>query len=174
MIVVVAERANPRSGGWTLLEVVITMALLSVISIGLWFVVNGAQTFFGDEVEAYALGDMERRLVTRLEEELRTADASTIQPPMMVNSPAITFQRVEGFQNGARVLSTPIRITFLANQGTIVRAQDGQTIVWAVNVGDFSLSTTATGIDANVATVHTDSSGYTTTRALTRKIRFRN
>ena len=113
-----------RREGFTLLEVLIVAGLLTVTlgsAMNVWF---HSQAAFTDSVRQNVVGDTGQRLLMRLGAELMEAEPTVLLPLAIVDSDFVQFQKVEGYDAGAKVLGPVITLGFQLEAGETANGVD--------------------------------------------------
>ena len=134
---------DTQNGGFTLLETVIVLAVMSVVMLALGAVATRSADAFAEAMRLWTLEREGLRISERLASELRSAEPSTLEPLLMQNSNYVSFQRVTGFADDETVLSPKTTIAFrlasdekangiddngdgLVDEGHLIYAEAGQ------------------------------------------------
>jgi len=148
-----------RMAGLTLLEVMIASALLTIIVLVLFSILSSsASTYAWGTVHA-DLNGQARDLLDRLTRELADSSVSTFAPSFPKDSSTLTFRRTTGYSAGKLTYGPPITYSFVfdpgeadngiddnrdgrVDEGRIVRAEGGQSVVLTRNAREGGLSFT--------------------------------
>jgi hypothetical protein len=159
-----ATRLGKADSGYTLIEVVMGVALAFLVMQGVFNVMFHWENLFTEQVRQFTLDQSAERILRRLADEVRAADPTTISPTVLSNSSTIQFQRVTGFSGGSAQLGTTVRFGFslapgetangvdqngngLADDGFITMQEGTATpIQLAGNVLGLRFTSTATGV----------------------------
>lgn len=116
---------HQRRGGFTLLEVLIVAGLLTLTlgsAMNVWFY---SQDAFTDSVRQNVVGDTGQRLLLRLGAELMEVEPGTLLPLSINDSDFVQFQKVQGYEDGNKILGPVTKIGFtLAPNETNVGEDD--------------------------------------------------
>jgi len=144
---------DPGQRGFTLLEVSVAVALVSLIFGGVVAVLDRSVDLFQEEVKLCDLHQDAMSLPRRINEELRQADPATISPLVLDMSTAVDFQPVVGSIDGVPQLGpsrtlglvqTTAQSTRLGVEVGSVVLVDGTGSITILGSGVTSLSFTAT------------------------------
>ncbi len=94
--------------GFSLIEMAIVTVVVTVTLGSMVAVVFRADLFSAEYAQHLLIDQTGRRVMSRLAEELRAADPTTVAPPVIGDY--VQFQKVEGYQNGTPVLGPVITI----------------------------------------------------------------
>ena len=185
------ERARSLAG-FTILEIAVTMAVLSLVVAGSMTLVLRIQLSYQEELQQYALDQTGRRTLDRLGEEIRGASLSTIVPAVLTDSPTIQFQRVIGYAGGAVQFGPAITIQHQpepgetingldddgdgrTDEGFLVYSEDGSTpFNVAGNVTGMRFNSTPLGVSFSVDIALLGRDSQVLLRTFTEQISFRN
>ncbi len=179
--------------GSTLLEMVIVMAILSVLLGAVGSVITSTDLFSGDYTRNLVLNQTAWRMLDRLSNEIQMADPASVTPVVMVDSSWITFQTVVEYSGGAPVLSDPITFAYTiatgetfnqtddngdgrADEGVVNYTSDDPavTIEIAGNVTDLRFNPITNGIEFSIDVALVDEEGDEMIKTFTQKVTFRN
>lgn len=110
--VIGSTSTTERRQGLTLIEVVVVAMLLGVT---MGVVLNAffqTQLAFAERMQRMVLDEIGRNLLTRIGDELRPADPSSINPVALDSSQTVWIRKLEGFEDGDPKLSEWIRLEF--------------------------------------------------------------
>ena len=187
-----AKRVSSRNRGYTLLEIVMGMALAFLVMQGVFNVMFHWENLFTEQVRQFTVDQSAERILGRLAHEIRACEPATITPTVLSNSSTIRFQRVTGFSGGSVQLGTPVTFGFSLAPGETANGQDengnlladdgfitvqegiATPIQLAANVLGLRFTSTATGIavsaDVGMVGVKKDVS----VKTFTKNVSFRN
>lgn len=181
-----------RTSGFSLLEMVLSMAFLLVIIGGGYTVFMVANIGFSNQINHSALNNSGSNLQQRLRDEIMRADVSTITPSVMIDSKTITFQPVINYTSGSPVLGSATTIQFSLATGETDNGVDdngdgridegvvrfsNQTGVWSEvgsDIKNFELNSITDGISYSYDVEIVDAEGYLKTITYSGKIYLRN
>jgi len=193
---ILSQRINTTPAdrdGFTLLEMVIVMVILSILFGAIGSVMTSTDLFSGDYTRNLVLNQTAWRMLERMSEELQMADPASVTPVVMVDSSWITFQTVLGYSGGAPVLSDPITFAYTIDTGETYnqdddngdgRADEGAleytsddpavTIEIAGNITDVRFNPITNGIEFSIDVALVDEAGDEMMKTFTQKVSFRN
>lgn len=179
--------------GFTLLEMVIVMAIMSVLLGAVGSVMTSTDLFSGDYTRNLVQNQTGWRMLDRISEEIQMADPTSVTPAVMVNSNWITFRTVLGYSSGAPVLSDPITFAYTiatgetfnqaddngdgrADEGVVNYTSDDPavTIEIAGNVTDLRFNPITNGIEFSIDVALVAEAGDEMLKTFTQKVTFRN
>ena len=105
------SRVDSRSGT-TLLEVVISLVILLTILGAAVGVIASSQAAYLEISASLAAEETANRVLDRIVWELRFAPQDTVSLSPAVDARSVTFSKVEGWADGARVLTEPQSLSF--------------------------------------------------------------
>ena len=126
---VATKRASnlARSGqqaGFTMLELVIAGTIMTVLLGAITSVVTGTLRGFPDQMAHATVRQTAGRTISRLGTPIMEASPATLSPVILVNSPTVSFQRVEGFVGTAPILSAVNTLSFSVDNGETLNGRD--------------------------------------------------
>jgi len=181
-----------REGGFTLLELAISLMLLGIVSWAASLIASSSNALMSDDLRELTLDAAAERITNRLAEELRAASADTVLPVVLDESREVRFQKVTGFSGVEPQLGPATMIRFepmageemngrdddgdgLTDEGRIVYRIDGSDPeVLSENVRGVSFTATVNGISFRGEVSLPSSDGPSSRRAFSRRISFRN
>jgi len=187
-----AIRLRPRNRGFTLIEIVIAMALAFLVMTGVFNVMFHWENLFTEQVRQFTVDQSAEKILQRLANEIRAADPATITPTVLSNSSSIRFQRVTGFSGGAVQLGTPVTFGFslapgetangvdqdgngLADDGFLTMQEGtGAPIQLAANVLGLRFTSTATGVTMSADVGMVGVKKNVSVKTFTKNVSFRN
>lgn len=135
-------RTTPRSG-FTLLEMMIAAALLSILLGGLTMLLSTTQGTYETSTSAMNLEREGSRAMRRIVDAVRCSDLASIQavPEEPLSATSFLFQAAGPYVNGQTQWSDPQQIHFEAADGTIVWTEnpgtpEEQSANWCRGVAD--------------------------------------
>lgn len=131
-----------RTRGFTLIEVMISLAILAIIVLAIYALIETGSTSYNSTARKDTLERNARNALERLAEELRLADPGSVKVPLAASgdlaadgSTILTFRKAESYT----------KADIDPNTGAILNGNNGQT-----NYGqDVSYFVEASGADAN-------------------------
>jgi len=181
---------RPRgSGGWTLVELLITLGVLVAATGSLVEVMSSSASLTGVMTKQGDLREHSRQVVDVMVRELRWADTSTLVVTQCNGSSKIRFRTARGFAAGAVVWSPTITYEIAASnvdsnhdghfdEGGLVRIEGGRRTVLSSNIpaGGFSavLTTDNLQIDLRLSSTNVDRRAVTTTASAAVTLRNRS
>lgn len=118
-----------RSSGFSLIEVLITLALVGLVTSNLYMVLGQSSEAMGEKTHIHDTEVQARRTLDRITEALLGASRTTLYltPQKPFSTSALNFESNLGVEQGQIVWGDPERID--------LRIQDGE-IVWLQNPGE--------------------------------------
>lgn len=115
-------RTQKRSGGFTLLEVMISIAVLAILVVGIYSALSASQNMYATGITRQEIQDRVRRALNDIQLELRqssggTGAAITFGTSGTGGDQSVTFCMCTGFAAGAATYGTPITITTIVGDG---------------------------------------------------------
>ena len=180
-----------QQSGFTLIEVAVSVVLLSIL-LGLAFnVTMSSQDHMLDEMNLLALESTLSRTVDRMAAELTEASPTSVSPSILDGSDNVTFNKVTGYSLGAVQLGPAHKFELqmssgetlngsddngdgLVDEGVVVFTMDGEATTIADNVLSLSFTGTGTAIEYTVEVGAVLQIGEVVTRSSTRTVSFRN
>ena len=185
-------RPLPRNGGYTLLEIVMGMAIVFLVMQGIFNVMFHWENLFTEQVRQFTVDQSAERILGRLANEIRASDPTTITPTVLANSSTIRFQRVTGFSGGSAQLGAPVTFAFslapgetangadqdgngLADDGFITM-QEGTAapVQLAANILGLRFTSTATGLTVSADVGMVGVKKNVSVKTFTKNVSFRN
>jgi prepilin-type N-terminal cleavage/methylation domain-containing protein len=167
-----------RRRGFTLIEIMISVAILAILIAGIYSVMASSQNLYSAGMTRSEIQERVRRALAEVAEELRQANSGSFVPITFgtVGAPAddsVTFQTCTGFAGGVATWSAPILFTTITSDGEtdnglddnfnklvderkLVRTQGARTRVLADNVQQGSLRFTPTTVAGLVTSVRVE------------------
>jgi len=181
---------RPRgSGGWTLVELLITLGVLVAATGSLVEVMSSSASLTSVMTRQGDLREHSRHVVDTMVRELRWADTSTVVVTQCNGSSKIRFRTARGYSAGAVVWSPTITYEIAdsnvdsnhdghLDEGGLVRIEGGRRTVLSSNVpaGGFSavLTTDNLQIDLRLSSTNVDRRAVTTTASAAVTLRNRS
>ena len=149
---------RPRETGFTLVELMVVVALMSGITLALLTIFSSSETVVA-EMNANAQADSELlRVMDRLQSELDFADPDSV---VVLSPQAIRFSVVEGWDGSATVLGAPRSLALVGDRLVL----DTTTLVTGVTGLNMNLTDDLLSIDLTIQTDYSEGAG---TRTVTR------
>jgi len=122
-------RTEKRTAGFTLLEVMISVAVLAILVVGIYSALAASQSMYATGVTRQEIQDRVRRALDAIQLELRqssagTGAAITFGTAGTGGDQSVTFCMCTGFAAGAATYGTPITITTIEGDGDIDNGLD--------------------------------------------------
>jgi prepilin-type N-terminal cleavage/methylation domain-containing protein len=95
-----SHNGKAARAGFTLVEVTVSLAILSLIAGGAFVVLVESQRLFTEQMRLYTLELAGRRVLNRLGDELRSADPGSVLPLVVADSSFLQYRKVTGFAGG--------------------------------------------------------------------------
>jgi hypothetical protein len=175
------------------MEVMIAVAILSILIVVVYSILGRSQRSFQTGVKLADLQERARIVLDRMANELRLSAASEIATSTVNGTSAISFRMNEGFSAGQILWSTQVIYQFqfepgefdnglddnnngLADEGIIVRVKDAQSIVLTRDVLKGGIAFTVTGdrIDIQLTLTARDEGGRPLSAVLRTSTALRN
>jgi prepilin-type N-terminal cleavage/methylation domain-containing protein len=148
--------ASTRRAGFTLLEVMITLSLVSLVMYNVWMVLRESSTAYSARTVDYDAEVQAQRTLDRIAQALIGASSDTIETP--VTSPLyadwLRFDINIGFENGLPVLGNTQEIRLETPAQEVVwienpEAAEERRVVWSRWVRQFLEGESPNGFDDN-------------------------
>ena len=187
-----ADRLSSRKRGYTLLEIVMGMALAFLVMQGVFNVMFHWENLFTEQVRQFTVDQTAEKILQRLANEIRAAEPTTITPTVLSNSSSIRFQRVTGFAGGSVQLGVPVTFGFSLAAGETANGQDengngladdgfitmqegtAAPIQLAANVLGLRFTSTATGLTMSADVGMVGVKKNVSVKTFTKNVSFRN
>ena len=131
------KTAPPRNLGFTLLEVSVAVAVLSVIVVSTATLAVRSQRHFTEEMQLLRIDETGWRVINRIAEELRSDFPGSVLPLVLEDSTQIQFQKVIGYDEIGPILGGVIVIQYeLAPGETANGSDDNELVSFDVEQGD--------------------------------------
>jgi prepilin-type N-terminal cleavage/methylation domain-containing protein len=158
------ERKAKNSTGYTLVEFMVSMALLTIIMLGAYGVLVTGDTIYVKDNNLMNMQGQTRNAVDRMVRESRPATSQTI----VTNFNSTTNDKITIFSP-----TTPTGVQYYLSGTNLVRAYGGKTQNVASNVSLLKFTQSASLLQIQVTTSRSVY-GVATTFPLIEKVRFRN
>lgn len=111
-----------KTGGFTLLEIMISVAVLAILVVGIYAAFASSQSLYLTGVTRQEIQDRVRRALNEISLELRQANSGSIVPVTIAavdaaGDQSITFQMCTGFTAGSPTWGTPITYSSIPTDG---------------------------------------------------------
>lgn len=129
-----------RRAGFTLIEVMIAVAILALIAVNISMVLKTSSSAYKSGVFASTLEDQFNQTLDRITLALMSSSVDELNPLLDkgLHTSEIEYVVSLGMEDGEVVLSDPEKIAFLPDEGTVVWTENpdggGRTVVWAKGV----------------------------------------
>ena len=151
-----ARRTDLHRSGFTLLEILIVVALLGVVAFKVMSILRVSNAYVARETSSLAIEDHARIVMDRICESLVASDRESLVPIIDPNdSSSITFQTSLGWEEGEIVWGAPIRIGLDPDDRSKLvwyeapDTPDEMSVVWSKSVRDLLEGEALNGIDDN-------------------------
>jgi prepilin-type N-terminal cleavage/methylation domain-containing protein len=146
-----------KHGGFTLLEVLVALALTGVLLFNVHLLVSDARQDFEHGASEKELDLQAQRALDRIALAVMGAvrDDVHVKKSAPDSSDSIHYTTVIGYENGAPIISDPQRISLVAENGRSVRwssnpdTADETRVVWARDLREFCSGEQFNGVDDN-------------------------
>jgi len=179
---------RPRgSGGWTLVELLITLGILVAATGSLVEVMSSSASLTSVMTRQGDLREHSRHVVDTMVRELRWADTSTVVVTQCNGSSKIRFRTARGYSAGAVVWSPTITYEIAdsnvdsnhdghLDEGGLVRIEGGRRTVLCSNVpaGGFSAVLTSDNLQIDLRLSSTDADRRAVTKTASAAVTLRN
>jgi prepilin-type N-terminal cleavage/methylation domain-containing protein len=148
--------AARRRSGFTLLELMITVSLLSLVMLNVWMVLRESSAAYSARTVDYDAEVQAQRTLDRISEALLGASKDTIEVPKQspLYADWLRFEINVGYENGAPVFGNEQEIRLEAPAQEVVwrerpDEEDERRVVWSRFVRQFLEGEVPNGIDDN-------------------------
>lgn len=146
-----------KQGGFTLLEVLVALALTGVLLFNVHLLVSDAREDFEQGASEKELDLQAQRALDRIALAVMGAvrDDVHVKKSAPDSADSIHYTTVIGYENGAPIISDPQRIALVAENGRSVRwasnpdTADETRVVWARDLREFCSGEQFNGVDDN-------------------------
>lgn len=151
-----AQLRAPRRGGFTLVEVLITLALIGLVFGNIFMVMDSSSKAFQAGVSSTDVEFQADRTLDRIALALMASSRDSLSPSAEapLHSSSLTYETVLGIQDGAVVVGDPQRIEFTVLQGQVVWTENPalpgeRSVVWTNWVREYLSGELPNGVDDN-------------------------
>ncbi|HVS09483.1 MAG TPA: prepilin-type N-terminal cleavage/methylation domain-containing protein [Planctomycetota bacterium] len=147
---------SDRRGGFTLIEVLIALALIGLVFGNIFMVMDSSAKAFRAGVSTTDVEFQADRTLDRIALALMASCRDSLAPSAEspLHSSSLTYETVLGLQDGAVVVGDPQRIEFTLLEGQVVWTENPalpgeRSVVWTNWVRDYLTGELPNGIDDN-------------------------
>ena len=152
-----SPRLHGRKAGFTLLEVLITLALLGLVTSNLYMILGQSSDALSEKTYLHDTEVQARRTLDRITQALLGASQDTLYltPAAPFSTSALNYESNLGIENGAIVWSDPARVDFEISNGQVMwkenpDTQNERSQVWSRGVPEFLEGELLSGQDDNL------------------------